>query len=727
MTLESEQKSSFVSEELELLAHFRHEWPHRFLGLHSLSKDSKVIRIWRPGAEKIYVDVKGFAREAEKVHELGLFECKVSHDVGPFDYRIYHQNGLLAHDPYVFSSTFGDIDAFLFNKGVHYEIYNALGSHPITHEGVEGVKFAVWAPNAAAVYLVADFNYWDGRVLPMRKIGASGVFELFVPGIGIGEKYKYELRTREGFLRVKSDPYAQYFELRPNTASLVYDVKHFAWEDQEFLQQRKSSNLNIPMNIYEVHLGSWRKIGNREFPNYKDLAHELAAYCKEMHFSHVELMPVMEHPLDESWGYQVTGYFAATSRYGTPDEFQYFVNHMHKNGIGVILDWVPAHFPTDDYSLSRFDGTSLYEHEDPMQGYHPHWNTAIFNYGRTEVVNFLLGSALYWLEMMHIDGLRVDAVASMLYLDYGREKGQWIPNQYGGNHNLQAIEFLKHLNSIVHERNNGVLMIAEESTAFRGVTHPLNQEGLGFDLKWNMGWMNDTLRFFSKDPVYRNHHHNDLTFGLIYAFSEKFICVLSHDEVVHGKRSLIDKMPGDEWQRFANLRLLYSYLICQPEKKLIFMGSEIAQSYEWNPRDYVHWHLLQYPLHQKMQVFVKDINEFYQTHKSLWEIDFSYEGFEWIDFSDSGSSVISYLRKGRSSLIAVVHNFTPVYRPDYFIRLGNLRSVREVFNTDHENYGGSGKLNQDIKIIKNDQGNSYGFTIKLSPLATMIFEVEFAN
>ncbi len=712
-------KATQYPEDISLLKKYCHTCPHRFLGLHPHPQGGKVIRLWRPKANKIFVEVKGKVEEAKKIEEGGLFELLVPVTTEALDYHIYHASGLKSYDPYSFLPTFGDTDAFLFNKGVHYELYNALGAHVITHHGAKGVKFAVWAPNAISVYLVSDCNHWDGREMPMRMMGSSGVFELFVPGLKCGEKYKYEIRTKEGEVRVKSDPFAFYCEKRPFNASIVFDIDNFPWEDVP-----RPAHLNRPMNIYEVHLGSWKREGS-DFLNYRKLAHDLAAYCQEMHFTHIELMPVMEHPLDESWGYQVTGYFAATSRYGTPEDFQYFVNHMHKNGIGVFLDWVPAHFPCDDYALARFDGTALYEHADPRQGYHPHWYTAIFNFGRAEVSNFLIASALFWIEKMHVDGLRVDAVASMLYLDYGREKGKWVPNKYGGNFNLEAIEFIKHLNSIIHERNSGVVMIAEESTSYKGVSHPLEKEGLGFDLKWNMGWMNDTLRFFTKDPIYRKHHHNDLTFGLIYAFTEKFVLVLSHDEVVHQKQSLLHKMPGDEWQKFANVRLLYSYMICQPGKKLLFMGSEFGQGEEWDAQNSLHWHLLQYSFHKKLQDMVKDLNRFYYEHPQLWEIDFSAEGFEWIDFSDNASSVISYLRKSKTKQLVVVHNFTPIYRKDYFLPLKTVKTIQEVFNSDQEKYGGSHQLNTAPKIIA-CEGRSSGFSIHLPPLATVIFEVSFA-
>lgn len=682
------------SPDLLLLAEGRHYDPHRFLGLHN-----GVIRLWRPGADKIYLEVLGQIVEAAKVDDLGLFEYICQKPIGPHDYRVYFPSGLLAHDPYSQLPTIGEMDAFFFNKGCHYGLYNILGAN--VKNG--GTQFAVWAPNAVGISLIADFNHWDGRLCPMRSMGASGIWELFIPGVGQGEKYKFEIRTREGLLRIKSDPVGFFSELRPLTASVVYDINAYPWRDW------KKPALNGPINIYEVHLGSWKWYG-KEFPNYREIAVDLAKYCKEMGFTHVELMPIMEHPLDESWGYQVTGFFAVTSRYGTPSDFQFFVDHMHQEGIGVILDWVPAHFPTDDYSLNRFDGTALYEHEDPRKGMHPHWQTAIFNYGRKEVSNFLIASALFWLDKMHIDGLRVDAVASLIYLDYGRKAGEWIPNPDGSNFNIDAIEFLKHLNAVVHERFPGVLMIAEESSSYAGVTH---SEGLSFDLKWNMGWMNDTLRYFSRDPIYRKFHQNDLTFSMLYVFSEKFMSVLSHDEVVHGKRSLLAKMPGPDWQKFANLRLLYSYMICHPGKKLTFMGSEVAPWKEWDCKSNIDWHLLEYAFHHGVFEMVRELNRFYLEHPALWANDFDWQGYEWIDFADSERSIISYIRKGDGKSLAIVHNFTPEFHAEYCIPLKGVKKVREVFNTDAAKYGGSNQIN----------GEKDGFCIALAPLATQIFEV----
>ncbi|MBI2743736.1 MAG: 1,4-alpha-glucan branching protein GlgB [Chlamydiales bacterium] len=699
--------------------------PHHLLGLHPVDEKSKVIRLFRPEAEKIHLEVFGSIVEAKKVKEEGVFEYQVPAHTTLHDYQVYHHSGLLAYDPYAFWPTFGEVDAHLFAKGVHYKLYESLGAKILVHQGVAGTRFAVWAPSAKRVSLVGDFNHWDGRVNPMRSMGACGIWELFVPGVQEGEKYKFEICTQEGRVKLKSDPFAFMSELRPKTASIVCDVNRHEWKDESWMRARaEKKGVAAPLNIYEVHLGSWKR-SSGNFLNYRQIAHELAAYCKEMGFSHVELMPIAEHPLDESWGYQVTGFFAPTSRYGTPSDFQYFVDYMHQQEIGVIVDWVPAHFPSDDHALANFDGTCLFEHVDPKQGFHPHWNTSIFNYGRVEVSNFLLVSALFWFDKMHIDGVRVDAVASMLYLDYGRSEGEWVPNIYGGRDNLEAIEFMKHLNSIVHERHPGALVFAEESTSFGGVTHPVEWGGLGFDIKWNMGWMNDTLRYFHKDPIFRPYHHNELSFGLLYAFSEQFLLVLSHDEVVHGKGSLLAKMPGDDWQKFANVRLLYSYMICHPGKKLLFMGGEIGQWNEWNCKEELHWFLLRYDRHKSLQLCVKELNHLYHARPALWEFDYDGRGFEWIDFSDRRNSVLSYIRKGTSSYLVCVHNFSPNYFPEYLVRLQNVKEVQEIFNTDREEYGGSGKINAHVAIVKDEAGAPKALTIQLAPLATMIFEVRF--
>jgi len=705
------------------LIHHEHHDPHTILGLHQYTGQHKVIRLWRPGAQEVFLEVFGEIVQATKVHEAGLFERLVPNDLMPHNYRVYHQSSLLAHDPYAFLPTFGEIDQYLFAKGVHYQLYRVLGGRLTTENGISGVKFSVWAPAAKSVALVADFNHWDNRINPMRSLGKSGVWEIFVPGLHEGEKYRFSITTQTGETFLKSDPTAYWSELRPATASVIANVDRFQWTDQEWMTTRiQQKDTPKPINVYEVHLGSWKKKDGK-FQNYRELAVELASYCQHMGFTHVELLPIQEHPLDESWGYQVSGFYAVTSRFGTPEDFQWFVNHLHQNKIGVILDWVPGHFPTDKFSLGRFDGTSLYEHEDPRQGMHPHWGTYIFNFGRHEVANFLIANALFWLEQMHVDGLRVDAVASMLYLDYGREEGSWVPNRYGSKENLEAIEFFKHLNSITHKHVPGCLMIAEESTSFAGMTHPVDKGGLGFDMKWNMGWMNDTLRYFSKDMLFRSHHQNELTFGLLYAFSERFMLVLSHDEIVHGKKHLISKMPGDMWQKFANLRLLLTYMMCQPGKKLLFMGGEIGQWNEWNCKSEVEWSLLNFPTHRGIQEMMKELNHLYLKSSCLWERDFDYTGFEWVDFSDVNNCVISYLRKSHDGQFLCVHNFTPTFHSDYKLYLNHISSAEEIFNSDAEKYGGSGKLNHSVPVSSVDHYQTKQVTIQLAPLATMIFRL----
>ncbi|MFI0435850.1 MAG: 1,4-alpha-glucan branching protein GlgB [Parachlamydiaceae bacterium] len=698
--------------------------PHAILGLHSSKQEGSVIRLLRPGAQQIFFALFGKIVEARKIHPSGLFEYPVPPATTASDYRIFHQNGLLAHDPYAFSPTFGEMDQYLFAKGVHYQLYQRMGGRLTLHEGVEGAKFAVWAPNARSISVIGDFNEWDGRVNPMRALGYCGVWELFIPGLKEGEKYKFEIMTQQGARLIKADPYALMSEKRPATASILTDIETFEWQDDEWVKERTHKHFaSLPMTVYEVHLGSWKKQGS-DFLNYREIAHELALYCLDMGFNYVELLPIQEHPLDESWGYQVSGFYATTSRFGTPKDFKYFINHLHLNGIGVILDWVPGHFPMDEFSLGRFDGSALYEHADPRQGYHPHWHTHIFNFGRHEVSNFLIANALFWLEEMHADGLRVDAVASMLYLDYGREEGEWIANIYGGKENLYAIEFIKHMNSIVHHRCPGALMIAEESTSFTGVTHPIEQGGLGFDLKWNMGWMNDTLHYFSQETFYRHYHHHNLTFGLIYAFAERFALVFSHDEVVHGKKALLNKMPGDLWQKFANLRLLLSYLFCQPGKKLLFMGGEIGQWNEWNCKEEMEWSLLAFPTHRGIQHLVRQINHFYRNHPALWEQDGHHNTFQWVDFSDTRNHVISYFRQSKEEKLLCIHHFSASYLPYYAIHFGHFVHAEEIFNSDAETFGGSGKINLNVDIIRDGAGSPMGIGIALAPLATMIFKID---
>src|SRR5207245_4218609 len=583
-------------------------------------------------------------------------------------------------------------------EGRHEHLYELLGAHVRELDGVVGTGFAVWAPNARSVSVVGDFNFWDGRLHPMRSLGASGIWELFVPGVDEGTKYKFEIRTQDGRLRLKSDPVAFHTEVPPANASVVWEAKH-VWHDDEWLERRAASDpLREPLSIYEVHLGSWRRNpleGERPL-TYLELADELADYVSDLGFTHVELLPVMEHPFSGSWGYQVTGYYAPTSRFGTPDDFRHLVDRLHQPGIGVLLDWVPAHFPRDDWALAIFDGTQLYEHSDPRRGSHPDWGTLVFNLGRTEVRNFLLANALYWLREHHADGIRVDAVASMLYLDYSRKAGEWIPNQFGGREDLDAVAFLKELNETIFAREPGIVSAAEESTAWPGVSRPTYVGGLGFGFKWNMGWMHDTLDYFQRDPVYRRFHHHQLTFSLMYAFSENFILPLSHDEVVHGKRSLLDKMPGDRWQKFANLRALYGFMWAHPGKKLLFMGGEIAQSREWDAESSVDWHLLEHAEHVGVQTLVRDLNRVYRERPALWEIDHSHEGFRWIEPNDADANVVAFARLSEDgeSIVACVCNFSPVPREAYRLGLPRAGAWEEAVNTDSRFYGGTdvGKL-----------------------------------
>jgi len=588
-----------------------------------------------------------------------------------------------------------DFDLHLIGEGTHYKNYEKLGAHVVEIDGVKGVHFSVWAPNAKRVSLIGNFNHWDGKKHPMKLLGDSGIWETFIPGLGEGELYKFEIKSKYGgYKEQKADPFAFYFEVRPKSAAIVYSIedKH-KWQDSEWMETRRKTNrLESPVSIYEVHPGSWMRVPeeNNRFLTYRELADKLIPYVKELGYTHIELLPLMEHPLDVSWGYQVIGYFAPTSRFGRPEDFMYFIDECHQNGIGVIMDWVPAHFPKDAHGLGFFDGTCLYEHEDPKKGEHKEWGTLVFNYGRREVANYLISNALFWLDKYHIDGLRVDAVASMLYLDYSREPGEWIPNIYGGNENLEAVAFVKRFNEVVHQYHPGVLTIAEESTSWPAVSRPTYVGGLGFSMKWNMGWMHDTIEYFSKDPVYRKFHTNSLTFSMLYAFTENFILPFSHDEVVHGKRSMFDKMPGDMWQKFAGLRTLYGYMYGHPGKKLLFMGSEFGQWSEWNSEESLDWHLLEYEPHQRLHRFVRDLNELYKSEPAMHEVDSEWYGFEWIDFNDSESSVISFIRRAKNpdDFLVFVFNLTPVPRFGYRLGVPNSGFYKEVLNSDSEIYWG---------------------------------------
>lgn len=685
--------------EADQLVSRQHANPHGYLGAHPANGKGVVIRTFRPAAAKVEVVAPdGSHSKLERVHPGGVFEGYVKGADLPLEYKLevdYGESGTVTiEDPYRFLPTIGELDVHLLGEGRHEELWERLGAHVKEVDGVTGTAFAVWAPAAKAVSVVGDFNYWDGRIHPMRSLGSSGIWELFLPDVGPGAKYKYEILTQDDEIRLKADPVAFETEVPPKTASVVHAPKH-EWGDQEWLEARRKSNAQEgPMSIYEVHLGSWRlnPLEDNRSLNYLELADELSAYAKDMGFTHIELLPVMAHPFSGSWGYQVTGYFAPTPRFGSPDDFREFVDRVHQNGLGVILDWVPAHFPRDDFALARFDGTALYEHDDPRRGAHPDWGTLVFNYGRHEVRNFLVSNALFWLEEFHADGIRVDAVASMLYLDYSRNEGEWVPNQYGGNEDLEAVEFLKEFNEVVHAREPGVVSAAEESTAWPGVSRPTYLGGLGFGFKWNMGWMHDTLSYFQNDPIYRRYHHHELTFSLVYAFTENFILPLSHDEVVHGKGSLLTKMPGDRWQKLANLRSLYAYMWAHPGKKLLFMGQEFAQEQEWSESRSLDWHLLENPEHGGVQNLVRDLNKAYKAEPALWEMDFDGSGFWWTEANAADDNVIAFARRTRDSqrVALFVGNFSPVVRENYRIGLPRPGRWREVVNTDASTYGGSG-------------------------------------
>jgi 1,4-alpha-glucan branching enzyme len=704
-------KATAVSEPLQRIQEARHHDPFEVLGRHAAG-DKVLVRAFLPHASEVRIEDNG--EQLTRVPHSDFFEWRGDADLLPETYRLSWSDDSGAtrsrHDPYCFPPQLDDFDLHLFREGNHWHAYRLLGAHSHIIDGIQGTLFSVWAPNAQRVSIAGDFNDWDGRVHPMRSRGVSGIWELFLPEIAPGSLYKFELRTKAGDVVLKTDPYGNQFQLRPETACVVTADSTYQWQDEGWLLGRKEMDwLRAPLSIYEVHLGSWQRDDQGEFLSYRELAHRLADHVKKLGFNYVELLPITEHPLDASWGYQTTGYFAPTSRFGTPDDFRYFVDHLHQNGIGVILDWVPAHFPRDEHALGKFDGSALYEHEDPRLGEHRDWGTLIFNYGRSEVKNFLLASAVYWMEEFHLDGLRVDAVASMLYLDYSREPGEWIPNKYGGRENLEAVDFLRQLNSVTHDQFPGSMILAEESTAWPQVSRPAWLGGLGFSMKWNMGWMNDTLSYMEKDPVHRHYHHDLLTFGLLYSFTENFVLPFSHDEVVHGKGSLLDKMPGDDWQRFASVRLLYSYMFTYPGKKLLFMGNEFAQGREWDHHSALDWHLLGRPQHQAIQAVVTELNRLYRDLPALHEIDFEEGGFQWIDCHDASQSVLTYLRRGKDgSFVAVILNFTPVPREGY--RLGVPRPGRynEIFNSDSEFYGGS------------NTGNEGG--VSTEPLAWMGFE-----
>ncbi|HEY5753180.1 MAG TPA: 1,4-alpha-glucan branching protein GlgB [Chthoniobacterales bacterium] len=716
--------------DFHLLASAMHHDPFSVLGRHTVD-GGEVIRVLRPEAKEIQVVSEEDTTQVfptERIGDPGIFEAFIDEtaELGAYKLRITTWDDVSFEivDPYSFGRVLGEVDTHLFAEGNHYEIYKKLGAHIREVGGYWGVTFAVWAPNASRVSVVGEFNGWDGRVYPMRKI-ESGIWEIFIPGLGEGVHYKFEVRSAYGHLQLKSDPFAFYGQHGRETASMVFDINRFTWSDDEWMEKRKSVEWQKrPVSIYEVHLGSWQRVveeGNR-FLSYIEAADRLIEYVVEMGFTHIEFLPLAEHPFDGSWGYQVTGYYAITSRFGNPDEFRHFVNRAHQRGIGIIMDWVPGHFPKDAFGLARFDGTGLYEHEDPRQGEHRDWGTLIFNYGRNEVRNFLIGNALFLLDEYHIDGLRVDAVASMLYLDYSRKEGEWVPNAYGGRENLEAIYFMKRFNEVCYEKFPGIMTMAEESTSWPGVSRPTYLGGLGFGFKWNMGWMHDFLVYMSKEPVHRRYHQGQVTFSLLYAFHEHFVLVLSHDEVVHGKGSLIAKMPGDDWQKFANLRMFFGWMWAHPGKKLLFQGGEFGQWAEWNHGQSLDWHLCGAPLHAGLKNLVQHLNHLYKEEPAFYELDDTWEGFDWIDFHDADNSVVAFLRRDKSGgIIIFVVNATPVPRFSYRVGAPFAGFYREVLNTDAEAYGGSNIGNYGgfhTEAIA-WQGRDYSLNLNLPPLATI--------
>jgi len=716
-----------------------HGAPHAVLGPQKIKIDEEgclSIRAFRPLDQQLFVlDIETRERyPMTRIDAAGFFETVLPQRTEPFAYRLIVVDPAGAEheieDPYRFPLALTEHDMYLHVEGNFVYSYEKLGAQARTVDGVQGVNFAVWAPNAERVSVIGSFNEWDNRTHPMQLHTQFGIWELFIPNLPEGMPYKYSLKSRLlGYTVDKADPYGFYAERRPNTDSRIWNIHQYTWHDDEWLASRAEQQaLDKPINIYEVHLGSWKRVPeDNGFLNYRDLAHQLVDYAHQMGYTHIELLPITEHPFDGSWGYQTTGYFAPSSRFGTPTDFQYFVDYCHQHGVGVILDWVPAHFPKDAHGLAFFDGTHLYEHADPRLGEHQDWGTKIFNFGRNEVRNFLLSNAVFWLKHYHLDGLRVDAVASMLYLDYSREPGQWVPNIYGGRENLEAISFIRRFNELTHVETPGILTIAEESTSWPMVTRPTYMGGLGFDLKWNMGWMHDILSYIQKDPIHRRYHQSEVTFSLIYAFHENFVLPFSHDEVVHLKRSMLDKMPGDLWQKFANLRTLYGYMTGHPGKKLLFMGDEFGQWAEWNEAKSLDWHLAEWPIHQQLQTFVADLNHLYQREPALHQVEFSWEGFQWIDFSDAEQSVISFVRRAANpaDFLIVICNFTPLPRLGYRVGLPVKGVYHEIMNSDWMHYGGSGVANPHGLWAEELpwQNCAYSAALNLPPLAVMILKL----
>jgi 1,4-alpha-glucan branching enzyme len=705
--------------EIQAIVEGRHRDAFGILGPHG-----SEIRAWLPQTQEASVVLGHRVIAMKLVHPAGFFIATLPEAPGQYKLRC---GAYEFDDPYRYPPLLTSFELYLHGEGTNYESYRTLGAHRVNSEGIDGVRFAVWAPNAEVVSVVGDFNRWDRTWHPMR-LRDGGIWEIFVPGLAEGANYKYSVLSRSGEEQQKSDPYAFFAEVPPKTASIVWGLSNYTWADADWMQARAGRQwFREPVSIYEVHLESWMRGPNNDRLTYRDLAGLLVQYAKQMGYTHLELLPVMEHPFAASWGYQVTGYYAPTSRFGTPDDFRYFVDQCHQAGLGVILDWVPAHFPRDAHGLRRFDGTACYEHDDPRQGEHRDWGTLIFNFGRNEVRTFLLSNALYWLREFHLDSLRVDAVASMLYLDYSKEPGDWIPNQYGGRENLEALDFIRRFNELAH-KEPGAMTIAEESTAWPGVSRPVYLDGLGFTMKWNMGWMHDMLDYFALDSVFRKYHQQNITFSMLYAFTENFVLPVSHDEVVHLKRSLVSKMPGDEWQRFANTRAFLAYMFGHPGKKLLFMGCDIGQTEEWNSEAGLPWHLLQWPVHQKLQTMVKELNWLYRREPALYEVDDNFSGFEWIDFRDSESSIISFVRfaKDRQDFIVFACNFTPVVRYGYRIGVPRAGRYREILNTDSSMFGGSNVGNDGSAATQDIAFHSHpaSLSITLPPLAVVAFKPE---
>ena len=716
--------------------------PKHLLGNHVYG-DGQVITVYRPYAEKVCV-VSPTGKNREEMECLaegfyGFYSAKKKYKGTKYRIETTYQDGttVVTADAYAFDSQITEFDTYLFAEGKHYDVYEKFGAHPMTIDGVKGTYFAVWAPHARRVSVVGDFNMWDGALNPMQMMQTSGIYELFIPDVAPGAVYKYQILTRDGEILYKADPYGNQCQVRPDNANVVADLTGYKWKDTDWIENRKQqtreTELKKPMAIYECHLGSWKKkIEDSDFGfyTYRELAKMLCDYVKKMGYTHVELMGIAEYPFDGSWGYQVTNYYAPTSRYGSPEDFMYFVDHMHANGIGVILDWVPAHFPRDAHGLGRFDGMPLYEHPDPRRGEHPDWGTYIFDFGRNEVSNFLTANALFWVEKFHVDALRVDAVASMLYLDYGKQDGQWLPNKDGGNENYDAIELLRKINTVVEERNPGAFLIAEESTAWAGVTAPASMKGLGFLYKWNMGWMNDFLEYMKMDPYFRSFNHNRLTFSLSYTYAENYVLVISHDEVVHLKCSMLNKMPGTEMDKFANLRTAYGFMYGHPGKKLLFMGQEFGQLREWSEARSLDWFLLDQPLHKKMQKWVADLNHMYTTYDACYYNDNNQMGFEWTKVDDANTSIIAFVRRGKTvkDQLLFVCNFVPVERKDYWIGVPCLTEYEEIINSDAKIYGGSGTKNGKVKAFEEKCDRMpYAISIDIAPLSMMVFKYDYVD